>query len=86
MSIIITIIELLIIITIVATIHEFGHFLFAKLFHMTVEEFSIGFGKKIFQKEYKGTKYSLRLIPFARIDLISVPVSTIPAIYFSQII
>ena len=64
MSIIITIIELLIIITIVATIHEFGHFLFAKLFHMTVEEFSIGFGKKIFQKEYKGTKYSLRLIPF----------------------
>lgn len=64
MSLVLTIIELLIIITVVATIHEFGHFLFAKMFHMTVEEFSIGFGKKLFQKEYKGTKYSLRLIPF----------------------
>lgn len=64
MSIVLTIIELLIIITIVATVHEFGHFIFAKIFHMTVQEFSIGFGKKIFQKEYKGTKYSIRLIPF----------------------
>ena len=58
-----TIIKLLIVIGIVATIHEFGHFLFAKLFKMTVNEFSIGFGPKIFQKERKGTKYSLRWIP-----------------------
>ena len=63
MTIIWTIIKLLIVIGIVATIHEFGHFLFAKLFKMTVNEFSIGFGPKIIQKKRKGTVYSLRWIP-----------------------
>lgn len=63
MSFIITIIKLLIILGVVATIHEFGHFLFAKLFKMGVNEFSIGFGPKIVQKKYKETMYSLRCIP-----------------------
>jgi len=63
MTLILTIIKLIIVLGIVATIHEFGHFLFAKLFKMTVNEFSIGFGPKIFQKKYKGTIYSLRWIP-----------------------
>lgn len=63
MTIILTIIKLIIVLGIVATIHEFGHFLFAKLFKMTVNEFSIGFGPKIVQKKYKGTMYSLRWIP-----------------------
>lgn len=63
MAIILTIIKLIIVLGIVATIHEFGHFLFAKLFKMTVNEFSIGFGPKIVQKKYKGTMYSLRWIP-----------------------
>ena len=63
MTIILTIIKLIIVLGIVATIHEFGHFLFAKLFKMTVNEFSIGFGPKIVQKKHKGTMYSLRWIP-----------------------
>lgn len=63
MTIILTIIKLIIVLGIVATIHEFGHFLFAKLFKMTVNEFSIGFGPKIVQKKWKGTMYSLRWIP-----------------------
>ena len=63
MTLILTIIKLIIVLGIVATIHEFGHFLFAKLFKMTVNEFSIGFGPKIVQKKYKGTMYSLRWIP-----------------------
>ena len=63
LSFVITIIKLLIILCVVATIHEFGHFLFAKLFKMGVNEFSIGFGPKIFQKKYKETMYSLRWIP-----------------------
>ena len=62
MALVLTIIKLIIVLSVVATIHEFGHFLFAKLFKMTVNEFSIGFGPKIFSKEYKGTKYSLRWI------------------------
>ena len=63
MTIILTIIKLIIVLGVVATIHEFGHFLFAKLFKMTVNEFSIGFGPKIVQKKHKGTMYSLRWIP-----------------------
>ncbi|MEG1990163.1 MAG: RIP metalloprotease RseP [Clostridia bacterium] len=63
MTIIIGIIKLLIILCIVATVHEFGHFIAAKLFKIGVNEFSIGFGPKIFQKKIKETMYSLRWIP-----------------------
>ena len=46
-------------------VHEFGHFLFAKLANIYVYEFSIGMGKKIFSfKSKKGeTEYNIRLIP-----------------------
>ena len=57
------IIKLLVILCIVATIHEFGHFLAAKLFKIGVNEFSIGFGPKIFQKKKNDTLYSLRWVP-----------------------
>ncbi len=43
--------------------HEFGHFIFARLFGVTVHNFSIGFGPKIFSKYFKGTTFSLSLIP-----------------------
>jgi len=46
------------------TIHEFGHFSMGKLLHVPVYEFSIGMGPLI--KSWKGkseTKYSLRCIP-----------------------
>ena len=59
----ITIVKLILILGIVATIHEFGHFLFSKMFKIGVDEFSVGFGPLIFQKKYKGTMYSLRCIP-----------------------
>lgn len=45
-------------------IHEGGHFLAARLFKVKVEEFSIGFGPKIFSKKGKETNYSISLIPF----------------------
>ena len=60
---IITIIKLLVILGVVATIHEFGHFLAAKICKIGVNEFSIGFGPQIFQKEFKGTVYTLRCLP-----------------------
>lgn len=44
-------------------IHECGHFCIAKLFKVSVEEFSIGFGPKIWNKQGKKTKYTIRLIP-----------------------
>lgn len=45
-------------------IHEGGHFLAARFFKIKVEEFSIGFGPKIFSKNGKETNYSISLIPF----------------------
>ena len=45
-------------------IHEGGHFLAAKLFTVRVEQFSIGFGPKIYSKQGKETLYSFSLIPF----------------------
>ncbi len=44
-------------------IHEFGHFIAAKLLGVRVNEFAVGFGPKIFNKKGKETEYSLRLVP-----------------------
>lgn len=44
-------------------IHEFGHFIFAKLFGVRVNEFALGMGPTIFKKQGKETKYALRLFP-----------------------
>ena len=46
MSMILTAIAFITIITILVAAHEFGHYIFARLFGMGVEEFAIGFGKK----------------------------------------
>lgn len=43
--------------------HELGHFLFARLFGVRVEVFSIGFGPKILKFTRKGTQYAVSLIP-----------------------
>lgn len=47
-------------------IHEAGHFLFARLFRVTVHEFAIGMGPKVISHTSKksGIAYSLRLLPF----------------------
>ena len=44
--------------------HELGHFLFAKLFGITVTEFSIGIGPRLLSRYWRGTRYSWNLIPF----------------------
>ena len=43
--------------------HELGHFLFARLFGVRVEVFSIGFGPKLFKKKMGDTEYAISLIP-----------------------
>ena len=47
----------------IIAIHEFGHFIFAKLFKVKVNEFAIGMGPTILKKQGKETKYALRLFP-----------------------
>ena len=43
--------------------HELGHFLLAKKNKIDVDEFAVGMGPALFQKTYKGTRYSIRLLP-----------------------
>lgn len=45
------------------SIHELGHFSFAKLFKVKVNEFALGMGPAIFKKKKGETTYSLRLLP-----------------------
>lgn len=45
------------------TIHEFAHFIIAKLSGAYVYEFSIGMGPKLFQWGKKETRYTLRMLP-----------------------
>jgi regulator of sigma E protease len=52
-----TILAAIFVFGILVTIHEFGHFITAKLTGMKVEEFAIGFGPKIYQ-----TKEGIRSI------------------------
>lgn len=49
----------------IVLVHEFGHFIFSKLFGVYVYEFSIGMGPKIFHyKKKRGeTEYCIRAIP-----------------------
>ena len=49
---------------IIIMIHEFGHFLFAKLNGIGVIEFSLGMGPRIWSCEKGGTRYSFKALPF----------------------
>lgn len=55
----------IIILLIMIVIHEFGHYIAGKIFKFKINEFSVGFGPKIFSKTNKqtGEKFSLRAIP-----------------------
>ena len=44
-------------------IHEFGHFIAAKLLGVRVNEFAVGFGPKLFSKKLGETVYRANLIP-----------------------
>lgn len=49
----------------IVLVHEFGHFIFSKMFGVYVYEFSIGMGPKLlhFKKKNGETEYCIRLIP-----------------------
>jgi len=44
-------------------VHELGHFLVAKWCKVGVTEFAIGFGRKLFSRQYGETTYSIRAFP-----------------------
>lgn len=60
-----TLIYFIIVLGIIVLVHEFGHFIFAKMFGVHVYEFSIGMGPKIWGTKPKKNKttYNIRAIP-----------------------
>lgn len=57
------IIAAIILFLLVVLVHEFGHFITAKMFGVKVNEFAIGMGPKLFKKQGKETLYTVRLLP-----------------------
>ncbi len=52
------------ILLIMVTVHELGHYIAGKIFKFGIDEFAIGFGPKIFSKRKKnGEIFSVRLLP-----------------------
>lgn len=58
-----TAIAAIIIFSFLIIIHEFGHYITAKIFGVKVHEFSIGMGPAIFKREKHDTVYALRWLP-----------------------
>jgi len=64
MSWLLTAVVFLLMISVLVAAHEYGHFLFARLCGMEVEEFAIGMGRPAWVYARKnGTDYSLRAFP-----------------------
>ncbi|MFT7098766.1 MAG: regulator of sigma E protease [Rickettsiales bacterium] len=54
-----------VILSIIVFIHEFGHYIIAKICGVKVEQFSIGFGKELFGwNDKSGTRWKFSLLPF----------------------
>ena len=60
---ILTVISAIFVFGLLVLVHEFGHFITAKLTGMCVDEFAIGFGPQLFKTRRGETVYSLRAIP-----------------------
>ena len=58
------VVPFVILLGILVFVHEFGHFIVARLCGVQVEAFSIGFGRKLWSKKDKyGTEWKLSAIP-----------------------
>ena len=58
-----TIVAFVLVLGAMIVIHEFGHFIVAKLFGIRVDVFSIGFGKRLWGFRRGDTDYRVSLIP-----------------------
>lgn len=55
----------LVVLLVLITVHEFGHFIAGKIFGFKINEFAIGFGPKLYSRTNKktGEVFSVRLLP-----------------------
>ena len=63
MSFIINLLLFIVILGVIVFVHEFGHFIFAKIAGVYVFKFAIGMGPKIWGFKKRETEYNLRAIP-----------------------
>src|SRR6266576_3630040 len=63
MTVVTGILAFILILGAAVVIHEFGHFIVAKLFKIRVETFSVGFGPRLFGKKWAHTDYRVSAIP-----------------------
>lgn len=59
----ISVLSAVVVLGILIFVHELGHFLFAKLFGVGVEKFSLGFGPKLIGKQIGETEYRISAFP-----------------------
>ncbi len=59
-----SILAVLVVLSPIVIIHEFGHYLACRLTGIRVNEFSFGFGKILWHKKKGDTDYQIRAIPF----------------------
>ncbi|MEJ0053324.1 MAG: M50 family metallopeptidase [bacterium] len=58
------VILLIAVLVVLVVVHEFGHFVVAKLSGMRVDEFGIGYPPRVAGFKYKETEYTLNAVPF----------------------
>ena len=64
MSKILYILLAIVVLLVLITVHEFGHYCAGKIFHFKINELSIGFGPAIFKRKRKdGEIFSIRALP-----------------------
>ena len=59
----ITLVSTIVVLGVLIFVHELGHFIFAKLFKVGVEKFSLGFGPKLIGKKIGETEYLVSVFP-----------------------
>ena len=80
MDILFSVFSLVLTLSIIVTIHEFGHFYFARRYGVMVKRFSIGFGNPIFSRtDKKGTEFSIAAIPLGGyVSMLDTRVEDVP--------
>ncbi|HEX9544837.1 MAG TPA: site-2 protease family protein, partial [Pyrinomonadaceae bacterium] len=63
MTVVVGILAFIFILGAAVVLHEFGHFIVAKLFKIRVETFSAGFGPRLFGIKWGHTDYRISAIP-----------------------
>lgn len=58
-----TLVYFFLILTAIVVVHEFGHYLFARIFGVRALEFAVGFGPRIFSKKGKKTEFRINVLP-----------------------